>query len=79
MLANIVNPPNTAPVAPRPASAIGRAQQDDAASAPSPATVPSPANQLPAGTGRLSRGRGADLAEAAMDGVSVMIVPLCVP
>jgi hypothetical protein len=79
MLANIANPPNTAPVAPRPASATGRAQQDDAASAPSPATAPSPANQLPEGAGRLSRGCGAGLAGAATDGVSIMVMPLCIP
>ncbi len=79
MLANIANPPNTAPVAPRPASATGRAQQDDAARAPSPATVPSPANQLPEGAGRLFRECEAGLAEVAMDGVSIMVVPLCIP
>jgi hypothetical protein len=78
MLANIANPPNTAPIAPRPASATGRAQQDDAARAPNPATAPSPANQLPEGAGRLSRGREADLAKVAMDGVSVRAVPLCI-
>ena len=79
MLANIANPLNTAPVAPIPRSATGRAQQDDAARAPSPATVPSPANQLPEGTGRLSGGCRVGLAGATMDGVSIMIMALCIP
>ena len=79
MLANMANPPNTAPVAPRPASATGRAQQDEAARAPSPATVPSPANQFPEETGRPSRGPEAGRAEGVMDGVSIIIVPPCIP
>ncbi len=79
MFDNMAKPPNTAPVAPRLVSATGRAQQDDATKAPKPVSVPSPANQLPVGVGSRSIEGAMVTGRATADGVSVIIVPLCIP
>lgn len=63
-------PVKTAPVAPRLARMSGRAQQDDATTAASPATLPRPASHLPEGGGSVAEGAGSC---AAVIGVSVMI------
>lgn len=77
MSARNARPLNTAPVTPRPASAIGKTQHEDAISAPSPTTAPVPARSPVDGAGM---GSGADdfpSSALVMDGVPLQSMTAC--
>lgn len=72
-------PLNTAPVAPRPASANGKTQHEDAISAPSPTTVPVPAKSPVDGAGMDSGVDDFRSSALVMDWISLQSMTPCNP